>query len=81
MTKDELLTVLNTVAEEFEGQDHDDLARAYRRAATLVQGLEEAPRRRRRRTARNGDSATPEAPATATRRRPGRPRRSQPAPE
>lgn len=78
MTKNEVLTVLNAVAEEFEGLDHDDLARAYRRAATLVQGLEETPRRRRRRVAGSG---APAEQAQTTRRRPGRPRRAQPAPE
>lgn len=78
MTKDEALTVLNTVAEEFEGLDHDDLARAYRRAAALVQELEEKPRRRRRRTAQ---TVAPVSETQPQKRRPGRPRRAQPAPE
>jgi hypothetical protein len=78
MTKDEVLTVLNAVAEEFEGLDHDDLARAYRRAAALVRELEDGPRRRRRRTAR---ATAPVSEAQTQRRRPGRPRRTQPAPE
>ena len=78
MTKAEVLAVLNAVAEEFEGLDHDDLARAYRRAASLVAELEDSPRRRRRRATQTpataGETQTP-------RRRPGRPRRTQPEPE
>ncbi|MCL6595662.1 MAG: hypothetical protein K6V73_05545 [Firmicutes bacterium] len=70
MTKAEVQTILNTIAEEFEAVDQADLARAYRRAASLVESIEEAPRRRRRRTMRAA------APAPAAGRRRGRPPRS-----
>lgn len=69
MTKAEVQTILNTIAEEFEAVDQPDLARAYRRAASLVDGIEDGTRRRRRRTARP-------AAASATGRRRGRPPRN-----
>lgn len=73
MTKAEVQTILNAIAEEFEAVDQADLARAYRRAAGLVEAIEDAPRRRRRRTVR----ATAQAPAaSATGRRRGRPPRN-----
>lgn len=59
MTKDEVLTVLHTVAEEFEaaaGEDREDLrelARAYRRASQLVQEIEVRRRPGRPRGSRN----------------------------
>lgn len=74
MTKSETLVVLNALAEEFEAVDQADLARAYRRAAGLVETIDEAPRRRRRRTVAGSAGAAPAAPDG--RRRPGRPRRA-----
>lgn len=76
MTKAEVQTILNTLAEEFEAVDQADLARAYRRAAGLVDAIEEGPRRRRRRTVRAAASA-----ATTTPRRRGRPPRNAANPE
>jgi hypothetical protein len=73
LTKAEVQTILNTIAEEFEAVDQADLARAYRRAAGLVEAIEDGPRRRRRRTARVA-SQTP--PAATTGRRRGRPPRN-----
>ena len=52
MTKAEAQTILHTVADEFEALDQADLARAYRRAANLVDAIEEGPTRRRRRAGR-----------------------------
>ena len=76
MTEPDVLTILNTLAEEFEAVDQVDLARAYRRAATLVEGIDEPVRRRRRRTVA-GATGSGAAPTSANgRRRPGRPRRA-----
>jgi hypothetical protein len=72
LTKAEVQTILNTIAEEFEAVDQADLARAYRRAAGLVDAIEEGPRRRRRRTVRAQAPTT----TTPTPRRRGRPPRS-----
>jgi len=74
LTKAEVQTILNTIAEEFEAVDQADLARAYRRAAGLVEAIEEGPRRRRRRTVRAAAAAAPAAAAGGRRR--GRPPRS-----
>jgi hypothetical protein len=70
VTKAEVQTILNTIAEEFEAVDQADLARAYRRAASLVEGIEDGARRRRRRTPRAAAQ-----PVAGTRRR-GRPPRN-----
>jgi len=75
LTKDQVRQILNAVADELDATDNADTARAYRRAAELVNTIEEAPTKRRRRRA----TATPAA-ATATRRGPGRPRRASPTP-
>lgn len=69
MTKADVQIILNTLAEEFEAVDQPDLARAYRRAAGLVDGIDDGVRRRRRRT-------TQPAAASPTGRRRGRPRRN-----
>jgi hypothetical protein len=66
VTKSEAQTILHTVADEFEALDQADLARAYRRAAHLVDTIEESPTRRRRRTAR----AATRTAAPSTGRRP-----------
>jgi pyridoxal biosynthesis lyase PdxS len=66
MTKDQVIRVLTTIAEEFEaaaGDDRDELrelARAYRRAAELVQEVEE----RRRPGRPRGSGRTLAAPRT-----------------
>lgn len=73
MTKADVHLILTTIAEEFEAVDQADLARAYRRAAELVDRIEEGPRRRRRRTARPAVAAATPAP---TGRRRGRPPRN-----
>lgn len=65
MTKDQVIRVLNTIAEEFEaaaGDDRDELrelARAYRRAAELVQEIEERRRPGRPRGSGRGLAARP----------------------
>jgi hypothetical protein len=65
MTKDQVIHVLTTIAEEFEaaaGDDRDELrelARAYRRAAELVQEIEERRRPGRPRGSGRGLAARP----------------------
>lgn len=68
MTKSEAQTILHTVADEFEALDQADLARAYRRAANLVDAIDEGPTRRRRRTARTA-TRVPGAPGRRGRQR------------
>ena len=73
MTKSDVKTILETVAEEFEAVDQPELARAYRRASSLVDQIDESVRRRRRRRVAATAAAAPR-PAGAPRR--GRPPRA-----
>jgi hypothetical protein len=67
MTKDQVMQVLQTIAEEFEaaaGDDRDELrelARAYRRAADLVREVEERRRPGRPRGSGRRIAARPRA--------------------
>lgn len=75
MTKSDVKTILDTVAEEFEAVDQPELARAYRRASSLVDQIDEGVRRRRRRRV-TATTAAPAAPRPAGAPRRGRPPRS-----
>jgi len=72
VTKSDVKTILETVAEEFEAVDQPELARAYRRASSLVDQIDEGVRRRRRRRV----AATAAAPRPAGAPRRGRPPRN-----
>ena len=69
MTKDQVVQVLQTIAEEFEaaaGDERDELreiARAYRRASDLVQEIEERRRPGRPRGSGRGALTRPRATA------------------
>lgn len=69
VTKDQVVQVLQTIAEEFEaaaGDERDELrelARAYRRAGDLVQEIEERRRPGRPRGSGRGPLSRPRASA------------------
>lgn len=78
MTKEVALQILTTIADELEGLDQREAAKAYRRSADIVADIE-VPRMRRRRHLRRGtDASTPgdAAAAPAQVARPGRRRRT-----
>jgi hypothetical protein len=75
LTKEVALQILTTIADELEGLDQREAAKAYRRTADIVADIE-VPRMRRRRHLRRGTDASTPGDAAAQVARPGRRRRT-----